>query len=74
MRLRVNTGAPTVRLGLRQNLAQFSLLVAINAFVGAMVQLETKADLRDRRSGDGGEGLSRSPVVMTLKLYRHVRL
>jgi len=26
------------------------------------------------RSGNGGEGLSRSHVVMTLKLYRHVRL
>src|SRR3954471_24152223 len=34
------TRAPTVRLGLRENLAQFSLLVAINAFVGAMVGLE----------------------------------
>ena len=30
----------TVRLGLRENAAQFSLLVAINAFVGAMVGLE----------------------------------
>jgi MFS family permease len=29
-----------VELGLRQNLAQFSLLVAVNAFVGAMVGLE----------------------------------
>jgi MFS family permease len=29
-----------VRLGLRENLAQFSLLVALNAFVGAMVGLE----------------------------------
>ncbi|MFI4985020.1 MAG: MFS transporter [Solirubrobacterales bacterium] len=33
------TGAP-VRLGMRENAAQFSLLVAINAFVGAMVGLE----------------------------------
>jgi MFS family permease len=32
--------AAQVRLGLRQNAAQFSLLVAINAFVGAMVGLE----------------------------------
>jgi MFS family permease len=33
--------APTeVRLGLRANLAQFSLLVVVNAFVGAMVGLE----------------------------------
>ena len=32
------TGA--VRLGLRENAAQFSLLVAVNAFVGAMVGLE----------------------------------
>ena len=31
---------PAVRLGLRENRAQFSLLVAINAFVGAMVGLE----------------------------------
>src|SRR5262249_43599494 len=30
----------TVRLGLRANLAQFSLLVVVNAFVGAMVGLE----------------------------------
>ena len=32
--------AAPVRLGLRENLAQFSLLVAVNAFVGAMVGLE----------------------------------
>jgi MFS family permease len=31
---------PEVRLGLRQNLGQFALLVALNAFVGAMVGLE----------------------------------
>jgi MFS family permease len=31
---------PQVQLGLRENLAQFSLLVAVNAFVGAMVGLE----------------------------------
>jgi MFS family permease len=31
---------PQVRLGLRENRAQFALLVAINAFVGAMVGLE----------------------------------
>lgn len=31
---------PRVELGLRENLAQFALLVAINAFVGAMVGLE----------------------------------
>jgi len=33
------TAAP-VRLGLRENAAQFGLLVAVNAFVGAMVGLE----------------------------------
>jgi len=33
-------GAGGVRLGLRENAAQFSLLVAVNAFVGAMVGLE----------------------------------
>jgi MFS family permease len=37
------TGAPPpaeIRLGLRANLAQFTLLVVVNAFVGAMVGLE----------------------------------
>lgn len=32
--------APEVRLGLRENWAQFSLLVLVNAFVGAMVGME----------------------------------
>lgn len=32
--------SPTLKLGLRENLAQFSLLVLINAFVGAMVGME----------------------------------
>src|SRR5262245_1282181 len=32
--------AMAVRLGLRENLAQFSLLVVVNAFVGAMAGLE----------------------------------
>src|SRR5687767_14950773 len=40
----VMTGLPTgtsrVRLGLRENLGQFSILVVVNAFVGAMVGLE----------------------------------
>src|SRR5688572_5998339 len=31
---------PQLRLGLRENAAQFSLLVLVNAFVGAMVGLE----------------------------------
>jgi MFS family permease len=31
---------PTIRLGLAENAAQFSLLVLVNAFVGAMVGLE----------------------------------
>ncbi len=37
------TASPTtggIRLGLRENLAQFTLLVIVNAFVGAMVGLE----------------------------------
>ena len=34
------TVAEPVRLGLRANLAQFSLLVVVNAFVGAMVGME----------------------------------
>ena len=32
--------APAIRLGLRQNLPQFALLVVVNAFVGAMAGLE----------------------------------
>ena len=32
--------ARRVELGLRENLAQFALLVAVNAFVGGMVGLE----------------------------------
>jgi MFS family permease len=31
---------PAVRLGLRENIAQFTLLVVVNAFVGAMVGIE----------------------------------
>src|SRR5262245_57477542 len=31
---------PPIRLGLRENLAQFTLLVVVNAFVGAMVGIE----------------------------------
>jgi MFS family permease len=36
----VHRRAPVVRLGLRENVAQFSLLVLVNAFVGAMVGME----------------------------------
>jgi MFS family permease len=36
----LRSGAPSIRLGLRENLGQFALLVLINAFVGAMVGLE----------------------------------
>jgi MFS family permease len=32
--------APTIRLGLRPNINQFSILVLVNAFVGAMIGLE----------------------------------
>src|SRR5439155_12360952 len=50
------------RLGLRENLAQFSLLVAITAFVGAMVGLE-----RSTLPLIGREdfGLSSSAAVLT---------
>ena len=34
------TEGPPIRLGLRENLAQFVLLVVVNAFVGAMVGME----------------------------------
>ena len=34
------TAVAVVRLGLRENLAQFSLLVIVNAFVGAMIGIE----------------------------------
>src|SRR6201984_2276266 len=35
-----NTDASPIRLGLRENLGQFSLLVLINVFAGMMVGLE----------------------------------
>jgi MFS family permease len=38
IQLRENSGS--IQLGLKQNLAQFSLLVVVNAFVGAMVGME----------------------------------
>ena len=36
----MSTDADSIQLGLRKNLAQFSLLVIVNAFVGAMVGME----------------------------------
>jgi MFS family permease len=51
-----------VRLGLRENLAQFSLLVAINAFVGAMVGLE-RSTLP--LIGDEDFGLTSSAAVLS---------
>jgi MFS family permease len=36
----VHPTVPVVRLGLRENVAQFTLLVVVNAFVGAMVGIE----------------------------------
>jgi hypothetical protein len=37
---RVHSVSPTIQLGLKENLGQFSLLVLVNAFVGGMVGLE----------------------------------
>jgi MFS family permease len=54
--------ARAVRLGLRDNLAQFSLLVAINAFVGAMVGLE-RATLP--LIGEDDFGLGSSAAVLS---------
>jgi MFS family permease len=51
-----------VRLGLRENAAQFTLLVAINAFVGAMVGLE-RSTLPLIGSGDFG--LTSSAAVLS---------
>jgi MFS family permease len=53
---------PGVRLGLRENLPQFSLLVAVNAFVGAMVGLE-RSTLP--LIGDEDFGLTSSVVVLS---------
>src|SRR5688500_4051278 len=36
----IGSDRPPIRLGLRENLPQFTLLVVINAFVGAMVGME----------------------------------
>lgn len=38
--IKVRASVPAVRLGLRENAAQFTLLVVVNAFVGAMVGIE----------------------------------
>jgi MFS family permease len=54
--------SPAVRLGLRENLAQFSLLVAVNAFVGAMVGLE-RSTLP--LIGEDDFGLSSSAAVLS---------
>jgi MFS family permease len=54
--------ARAVRLGLRENLAQFSLLVAVNAFVGAMVGLE-RATLP--LIGEDDFGLGSSAAVLS---------
>lgn len=40
MSQRVRAETHTIRLGLRENVGQFTLLVAVNAFVGAMVGME----------------------------------
>jgi MFS family permease len=53
---------PAVRLGLRENLPQFSLLVAVNAFVGAMVGLE-RSTLP--LIGEAGFGLTSSAAVLS---------
>jgi MFS family permease len=53
---------PQVRLGLRENLPQFSLLVAVNAFVGAMVGLE-RSTLP--LIGDEDFGLTSSAAVLS---------
>jgi len=54
--------AASVQLGLRENIAQFSLLVGINAFVGAMVGLE-----RSTLSlvGEADFGLTSSAAVLS---------
>ena len=40
MRAATHNDVTSIRLGLRENLGQFSLLVVVNAFVGAMVGME----------------------------------
>jgi len=39
-RARALAATPAIRLGLRENIGQFALLVVVNAFVGAMVGME----------------------------------
>jgi hypothetical protein len=53
---------PRVQLGLRDNVAQFSLLVAVNAFVGAMVGLERSTLAL---SGERDFGLTSSAAVLS---------
>ncbi len=43
-------------LGLRQNLAQFSLLVLVNAFVSGVVVASRMSETLARRNAQGGDG------------------
>jgi hypothetical protein len=52
------TSAGPVRLGLRENIAQFSLLVVVNAFVGGMVGIE-----RSSLPAIAAQGANRCAVV-----------
>ena len=42
-----NRTSPGVRLGLRENLGQFSLLILVNAFVGGMVGRDHRQHVGD---------------------------
>ncbi len=66
---RGRVSAAAVRLGLRENAAQFSLLVLVNAFVGAMVGLE-RSTLPLDRTRELPSGLERGGAVV----HRRVRL
>ncbi len=52
-----------VRLGLRENVAQFSLLVIVNAFVGAMVGMERSILPTLAEQEFIGSALTRGPMV-----------
>ena len=68
-------GRSIVRLGLRENIAQFGLLVVINAFVGAMVGMELVVDRSTKEPDKAltgrllGAALERGVILLSSGTY-----
>jgi putative ABC transport system ATP-binding protein len=53
-----------VRLGLRENLSQFSLLVVVNAFVGAMIGMERRLSGGEQQRVAIARALANQPPII----------